>query len=299
VSCRSFILSFLLIGLCLTAGWSQTGENPFELEGINKPDSAASTNFGQENPFSLDNQTNQDANPFELSAPNRHQGVQGKAVLDRAKEPLHSSSRNFLFLFFSGLLVFLTILLTIYRATMLSFYKAFWNDNILKLLHRQRPTWKSSTLLWYVFFFLNLTIFLSQWLKYLGSDYSLAYLTLQMCMLVTGLILLKHLVIRLIGSLFPVAKECSLYSFTIIVFAINLGLFLVLINLLIAFGPLSIRPGIFYLAAIIVGLHFFYRSLRALLQTSSLWIQNKFHFFLYLCTVEIAPVLVLLKTVMG
>jgi len=107
------------------------------------------------------------------------------------------------------------------------------------------------------------------------------------------------LIISVLGYIFPIEKVSSLYNFTLIVFAINLGLFLLPFNLLIAFGPDSLKPGIFYLSAVLIGLVIAFRSLRALFQSSRLVFENKFHFFLYLCTIEIAPVVVLLKLVLG
>ena len=287
-----------MIVLSISAGWSQSGKNPFQLEESNTVDSVSIDKASDRNPFALDRPVEQADNPFVLSAPGKPQGVQGRAEVDRGSRIADRPSLNFQFFFFSGLLVFMTILFTVHRAMIVSLYKAFWNDNILKLLHRQRPVWKSSTLLWYAFFFLNIAVFLGQWIGHLSGE-GLAWLTLKMTVFVLGAVLLKHLVISFIGGVFPLAKETSLYNFTIIVFAINLGLFLLPFNLLIAFGPTSIKPGIFYVASAVIALHFGYRSLRAMLQTSSLWSKNKFHFFLYLCAVEITPVLVLIKAVFG
>lgn len=276
---------------------AQQSNNPFQLEASDSMEQASDIGI---NPFLLDNLEQEESNPFVISAPTKPQGVQGREEFEQSRKKRVSSALNFHFLFFSGLLIFLTILITLFRSIILNFNKAFWNENILKLLHRQRPTWKASTLFLYLFFFLNLSIFIALWVNY-GEKTTdgLPLLTLWTTIAVIGLVVLKHLILNILGSIFPVDKEVSLYNFTIIVFAINLGIFLLPFNLLIAFGPMVFKPTVFYLAAALILGVFAFRSLRAIFQTSRLFGQNKFHFFLYLCTVEIAPVFVLLKVVTG
>ena len=284
----------LLSGLLGVSAQAQQHANPFQLEEASLQDSLASD--AADNPFVLEQPGEQSGNPFDLSAPATQQDVVGREDIDPRQEA--TPNRNFHFIYFSTLLVLLTILFSLFRSTIQNYYKAYWNDNILKLMHRQRPAWKLSSILWYLFFFLNLAVFLSQWIYYLQPEgYSLPMITWWLTLATTGLVLLKHLTISIIGGIFPLSKETGLYNFTIMVFGIILGLFLLPFNLLIAFGPAGLKPGIFYLAALLILAHLIFRSMRALFQTSRLWQRNKFHFFLYLCTVEIAPVIVLLKTV--
>jgi len=99
------------------------------------------------------------------------------------------------------------------------------------------------------------------------------------------------------GAIFPVEKEAASYSFTMIAFGILLSLFLVAVNVFVAYGPAHLIQTTIYMAFGVIGLVYAFRSLRGLIIANNFLAANKFHFFLYLCAVEIAPVLVLVKLV--
>ena len=112
---------------------------------------------------------------------------------------------------------------------------------------------------------------------------------------VGGVILLKHVLLALISYIFPVQKELSLYNFTIITFGIMLSLFLVPANTAIAYSTGETATYLVYgsIGALLV--FFLFRSLRGLFIANQYLRFHKFHFLLYICTVEIAPILVLVK----
>lgn len=107
----------------------------------------------------------------------------------------------------------------------------------------------------------------------------------------------KHVFLAYMRFLFPVDAEARKYSFLVVIFNCVLGLFLVPFNLLIAF---SARQGNeqLLLASWMLGLvaiFYMYRSVRASAIGVKFLSQSPFHFLLYLCTVEIAPVLLMVK----
>lgn len=107
----------------------------------------------------------------------------------------------------------------------------------------------------------------------------------------------KHLMIGIMRVLFPIESDLRKYNFLIIIFNCVLGLFLVPFNLLIAF---SAKGGLQQLLLVswmlgLVAIFYAYRSLRASAIGAKFLTQNPFHFLLYLCAVEIAPVLLLIK----
>ena len=115
----------------------------------------------------------------------------------------------------------------------------------------------------------------------------------------TGLFFLKHFVIKFLGWVFPIQKETSIYSMTITIFGIILSIILFAANVTIAYAPPQIISTIIYLSFIIIGIVYFFRSIRGLSIASKFLNRNKFHFFIYLCAVEIAPVLILWKLAMS
>ena len=101
--------------------------------------------------------------------------------------------------------------------------------------------------------------------------------------------------LRIFGSVFPVAKEVKLYNFTIIIFNIVLGVLFVPLSLFLAYGPDNLMIGVLYLTGVIVLLTYLYRSIRALLIGGKFLSFHKFHFFMYLCTAELAPLALVIK----
>ena len=114
----------------------------------------------------------------------------------------------------------------------------------------------------------------------------------------TALYLFKFLFLWLSGWLFSQREAIGNYSF--IVFLTNkvMGVFLIPAILLLAFSPLTVQDFAYNSALIIISILFVYRYLisfsivRAYLKVSA------FHFFLYLCTCEVLPMLVLYKLTM-
>jgi hypothetical protein len=107
----------------------------------------------------------------------------------------------------------------------------------------------------------------------------------------------KHLMLSVMRSLFPLENEIRKYNFLIIIFNCILGLFLVPFNLLIAFSAKNSSQQLLLVSWMLglVAIFYTYRSLRSSPMGAKFLIQSPFHFLLYLCTVEIAPLLLLIK----
>jgi len=114
----------------------------------------------------------------------------------------------------------------------------------------------------------------------------------------TGLYFFKFLFLWFSGWLFGQQEAIGNYSF--IVFLTNkvMGVFLIPAILLLTFSPIAVQDFAYNGALIIIIILFVYRYLvsfsiiRASLKVSA------FHFFLYLCTCEVLPMLVLYKLMM-
>ncbi len=107
----------------------------------------------------------------------------------------------------------------------------------------------------------------------------------------------KHLMLRIIRALFPVDAQVRKYNFLVVIFNCVLGLFLVPFNLLIAFSAKESSHQLLLVSWMLglVAIFYTYRSLRASSIGAKIFTQSPFHFLLYFCTVEIAPVLLLVK----
>jgi Domain of unknown function (DUF4271) len=105
----------------------------------------------------------------------------------------------------------------------------------------------------------------------------------------------KHALVLLINLLFPVEKEALRYNFLITVFNCVLGLFLAPFNAVLAFAHPTYRLLLIAWILGLVAIFYLYRGFRALSIGGKFLGTDFFHFLLYLCTVEIAPVLLFFK----
>jgi len=109
------------------------------------------------------------------------------------------------------------------------------------------------------------------------------------------LYLLKFTVLKVIGWVFSLRQAMNTYGF--IVFLINklAGLFLVPFLLFIAFSAEDVLEGALVLSWIMLAILFLVRYLIAWRAIATEVKVSSFHFFLYLCAFEVAPLLLIYK----
>jgi Domain of unknown function (DUF4271) len=193
---------------------------------------------------------------------------------------------------------FLTVSVAGNRSAVGKAWRSFLGDNALALAQREAFGLVGSTpyFLLYGNFLFNAGLFIFLTVKaFKGSEFNNGGF-LALCIVGAVFVFLsKHVLILTINMLFPVEKEALRYNFLITVFNCVLGLFLVPFNAVLAFSVEEYRV---LLIAWILGLvvvFYLYRGLRALSIGGKFLGTDFFHFLLYLCTVEIAPVLLFFK----
>ena len=244
-------------------------------------------------------------NPFDVShIPIRKSKLKNEA---NAFKPAAAGSKHnsknekasnvFLFWLFLLTTFILAIVINTQRGSLTKIAKAITNENVLKLNHREEKKGVNGHyILLYFSFIVNAAIFVYL-ILYNLFDQS-GWNVFQLCFFTVLLIyVVRHIFLSFISSSFPIQKEVSLYGFTIQSFNLFIGIVLIPLNLIIAFGPEKIAVSLIYLTVVIVGLLLVLRSFRGLL-ISSRWISgNIFHFLLYLCAFEILPILLLIKVI--
>lgn len=110
---------------------------------------------------------------------------------------------------------------------------------------------------------------------------------------------LKLLVIRLLGFIFKKETVSEEYIFNISFFNQNLGLFLFPVVICMAFMRVVSAELLFYCGLALISLIFIYRLYRSLPWGMGNNIISKYYLFLYLCTLEILPLVVLIKVFVG
>ncbi len=290
-----YLMCIILLILSSQMSTAQSSPSPFDLlpriEGIDTGDTTLVSAITS-NPFDI------------IAAPARRGPSQsvGFSVEKEKKPPTpvekEAIFKRFLFIVVIAMMVVLTLVFIIFRMLLARIWRAFLNDNMLGQLIREQ----SSGLTWayrimYVMFFLNagLALFLS--LRHFGISVAANNLTAHLLCTagISGYFILKHFVLALISIIYPVTKEVAVYSFTIQIFNIVAGFVLVPIVLFIAYAPTEVAKLTIYIAGATLSIMFLFLIMRGLFIANRFLAWNKFHFFLYLCAVEIAPLLLIIK----
>jgi len=118
-------------------------------------------------------------------------------------------------------------------------------------------------------------------------------------LLVSAIYLVKFVVLRITGWIFNVTAATDTYVF--VVFLVNkmIGIFLLPLLLLMAFAHPIVLTGLIVLSYFMLGAFFTYRFIIAFRPIRSEIKVNRFHFFLYLCAFEIAPLLLIYKVLLN
>ncbi len=289
-----YIFGMLALSVWPLAG--QTSDNPFEL----------TYRLGATTGTPVAHVTGAGQNPFDLIAPTVDKPkakAKAAVVAKPRRQPLTDKElgnyNGFLFTAQIIGLLYLTLLITLMRSIFQKSGRAIFSENMLNQFYRERTGGLFTPFLFaYTLFFFNGGLLFFLVLKNFGYHFYYSYwVTLLLCIAAVALaFILKHIAIALIGMIFPVTKEASMYSFTIMVFAITMGLALTPLNLAIAYVPNGAISFI-YISFGIIAVIYLLRTFRALSIANKFLFDYKFHFLLYICAIEIAPVMVLIRLV--
>jgi Domain of unknown function (DUF4271) len=215
--------------------------------------------------------------------------------------PQKSTNKPFVLATLAGALGFLALTFGMRRAVAMKTWAAFFSNNFLIQAQRDYSGMIGAApfYLLYFHFLVNIGLFAFLSIRSLTGDRFNTFGYLVTCIAIcTGLYLLKNLVVNVGGWLFQVSTEAARYNFLILVFCCVLGLFLLPANLFLAFraGSTSFLP--FWVAAVILVFYLF-RWGRSIGLFGSFVTKHLFHFLLYLCAVEILPILLIIKLITG
>lgn len=297
------ILLVLLLGLPIIGLFGQGASNPFDLNfrkktEINLPKDSIQqkTSISKETPLS-----SKPSNPFDIVA-SPLKPVEGQKITKEEKQisaesPKEQGDLGFLFWLFLTIILLFSAIYGISRERIEQLYHSFLNENFLRQLHRQNQgAFSVVYLVLYLFAFFNLGILVFHCLNYWEVNIPKTLFFVLQLIGVTALILLgKHLLLTILGIVFPIHKEISLYNFTIMTFWILIGIFLLPINILIAYAPSILSKYVMLGAVGVILVVLIYRGIRGISIGSKYLFSYKFHFFIYLCTIEVLPFIILLK----
>lgn len=292
------ITSFFHIFYLTSLVWSTTAQsnNPFNLT------KSASNALNPELTHESDTSLQAAQNPFELKSPtlsNTNRPLSdANPWIDWIKEKniykiKESEVKSLLFWGLLFLSFLLAIALNINRSVTVKLYRSLVNVNFLSLLYREsREDVSLVFYLLYGLYFIGLSLFIYLAIIHFQGLKAPVYI-----LYITGFILLlyslKHLLVKILGYVYGLAKDTDRYLFSLVVFNCILAIILIPANFIITFVNPAIAEKCMFLVAIIIIIMLIYRQLREIVFSINLWRDHMFHFLLYLCTFEIAPVAVL------
>ncbi len=216
-------------------------------------------------------------------------------------KPLFTEQSTNFFLLIT-LLLLLALLLTFLRSFAITSIGALGKENLFNFLYREMSgRGFLPYLLLYIFFITNLGVFchfaMPVLLDSMHSAFKPNYFIVSFLPLI--FLALRHLLLTFIGFVFPIKKEMDRYQFLMVVTGIFIGLLIAPMNIFLPYLNEEWKQ-IFILGALVfLGLILLYHYLRGLTLGVRFIGSHQFHFLLYICTVEIAPVLILVKLIIN
>lgn len=298
----------LLVSLLLLLGnlsFSQSTGNPFELRprlpeptAPVAPSSTAEAAVVTGNPFELAPRLERPANATATPAIQVALRPEAEAVTPDSTGNSKTAISGSLFLF-NGLILLLTTLLLIVSQRYVSrISRGLWNEEMMRSLYRDRAAgYFGQFLAGYGIYILSLSLFVFLAARHAGwitnTEFWAPYG--EVALVVTGLVTLRHFALAALGHIFPVWEKTSRYSFSIMILGIAVGLALIPTNLLIAYAPDNLTTTAVYAGLGVLSIGYLFRAAWGLRIAKMYLFRRFFHFLLYLCAVEIAPVLFLYK----
>ncbi len=237
-------------------------------------------------------------NPFEVShiPIRKNQAVRTVSYTDETKSKISRKDLNTIsplsVILVSALI--LGIILFYYRGILADILQSLMNMNYMSgFINKSLGVYRTHFLGLYLIFFLNLGLFIV--LAYKGLTPGSPNLPLfQIILGIAGIYMLRHLFLLVFGWIFELEAEAGTFSFLIALLNISIGLALIPLNLFVAFSPSGLAKALVFIGIFIIAILILLRYFRGALVSSRQIGSNPFQFFLYFCSFEIAPVLIIL-----
>ncbi|MBK6543694.1 MAG: DUF4271 domain-containing protein [Saprospiraceae bacterium] len=292
---KRFFPILLIICWFTVLSVSQSG-NPFDIR-------KAQVSIDSQLLIKKDSSENIVINPFELRPGSKSSiaatpGQAKSQIMSWINKPANtrlqaSEIQSLLFWALLFLSFLLAIALNINRSVTIKLYRSLINLNFLSLLYRESK--EENLLIYYLLYGLyfigaSLFIYLSIiHFKGLKEPIYILYIASGV-LLIYGI---RHLSLKLLGMIYGIYKESDRYLFSIVIFSCIMAILLIPADFIITFVNPDIGRKCIWLICLIFVILYIYRQLREIIFAVNLWRGHIFHFLLYLCTFEIAPLVLM------
>ncbi|MFM2395067.1 MAG: hypothetical protein RLZZ546_3050 [Bacteroidota bacterium] len=290
----TFCLLFFNNGSSQNSPKVQDKSNPFEISG--RIVTSAETLSGINNNIDTFDLNSTD-NPFEVN----HVPIRKANSLQNSITKIATAKPKVSEKFIFWIMIFSWVMLAIVisnKTNLISYLvRSVFNINMMKLTKRDESSgYNFHFTLLYICFFINISVFIYMLQKHFGGSIGIKIWFLIFCA-VLGVYLLRHVFLFLLSRVFPIEKESSLFSYIIFVFNILLGISIIPLNLILSYAPSTLHLSTFYVGIGFIILFYIIRCLRGFSISVFLIGQGIVPFFIYLCTAEIAPLMLLYRVI--
>jgi hypothetical protein len=254
------------------------------------------------NPALLDSLKKKETTTWEITSPSEvikaNAGIKATPDIEGEIKRPYPYWIIYIFLLLLGLITFVRVQYT------KEFGEVFYvlRNNIITLqVYREAPS--SGLRIAYFLLNINFVVTLAAWLLFLfkkAGSFRL-YEDWQILSCLAGFVilamLLRYIFLVFTSWLFEAGKDISYFNYTELQIFRCAGLILFPVIMLLYFSPQPFSNIFLLLSFIIAGTFFLYRYLRGFEIGRSYFMGNIFHFLVYICTLEIAPVLIGVKFV--
>ncbi len=221
-------------------------------------------------------------------------------VIHNGPQSLNRTTPDWIFPLLLLLVAAFAWLRTYYNKYFVQIVSAFFNNNLTNQIVRDENilVQRASVLLNIVF---NLVAAMFLYFISLHYNWSLGGMStgfnryIFFTLLVSTAYTLKFLVLKICGYLFQLNHEMSAYLFNTFLINNVLGIILIPMAALLAFSATVNTQWVIWFSLCLVVAGFIYRIIRGLSVGISSPVFSLYYLFLYLCTLEFAPLLVLIK----
>ncbi len=243
-------------------------------------------------------------NPFELadrlsSNTKVGQGMSDNSIeASEAHETLDPTASDDIkgWLILIGSLVSLIMLafgISLDRARFQNMASALFNSNQIRVLYKDKGgMFDVQFVVLYLLFFLNTAVFLYLSMQNGLMPHYLDWSWIKLILILLSMYAVRHFVLWSIERSFPIGIEVNLFNYSIAVHNSVYGSLLLPFIMGIVFAPEGVRSLMFYIGIGIGIIIYALRQIKGLFMALSIRGVNMIYFFIYLCSVEIAPFLV-------
>lgn len=221
-----------------------------------------------------------------------------KAVISNVQQATPHKSNTVIFFVLVGLLVILTYIKVAFGKDLEAMLQSFISRNMAQQVFRtQSDELTFSALLLHLNFIVVVSLYIRFFLvKYyhvtsLESLYSILFLIF----LFTFFYLAKLVVIKLIGVVFELNEVCDEYIFNFTTVCKTLGLTLIPALFIFYTAPQKFFDVVFIASTVVVAVFIIMYIYRGLSTGYKLMYRSLYHFFIYVCVVEVSPIFLLFK----